>query len=117
VAPSPLPPAAPHRMLAAEHGVVPGLAGSGTVSLESANFPGYYLRHRNHEVWVERNDGSATFRADASFFRRAGLADSAAVSLESSNFAGRYIRHSSNLLYTQPVSTATDRADATFYLE
>lgn len=97
--------------------IVTGLNGGGTVSLESTNFPGYYLRHRNYEMWVERNDGSATFRADASFFRRAGLADSAAVSFESANFAGRYIRHSSNLLYVQPISTATDRADATYVLE
>ncbi|BCB82376.1 hypothetical protein GCM10022251_47950 [Phytohabitans flavus] len=97
--------------------IVTGLGGAGTVSLESANFPGYYLRHRNYEMWVERNDGSAIFRSDASFFRRAGLADAAGVSFESVNFAGRYIRHSSNLLYVQPVSTATDRADATYVLE
>jgi hypothetical protein len=97
--------------------IVTGLNGGGTVSLESTNFPGYYLRHRNYEMWVERNDGSAVFRADASFFRRAGLADAAAVSFESANFAGRYIRHSANLLYVQPVSTATDRADATYILE
>ncbi len=95
--------------------IVTGLNGGGSVSLESTNFPGYYLRHRNHEVWVERNDGSATFRADASFLRRAGLADAAGVSFESANFAGRYIRHSSNLLHTQPVSTAPDRADPTFH--
>jgi GH43 family beta-xylosidase len=97
--------------------IVTGLAGNGTVSLESANFPGYYLRHRNNEVWVDRNDGSALFRNDASFFRRAGLADAGGVSFEASNFAGRYIRQANFLLVTQPVSTATDRADATFHLE
>jgi GH43 family beta-xylosidase len=97
--------------------IVTGLAGGGTVSLESTNFPGYFLRHKNYEMWVERNDGSTVFRSDASFYRRVGLADAAAVSFESYNFAGRYIRHSSNLLYIQPVSTATDRADATYVLE
>jgi GH43 family beta-xylosidase len=97
--------------------IVTGLNGGGSVSLESTNFPGYYLRHYNFELRVERNDGSATFRADASFQRRAGLADAAGVSLESVNFPGRYIRHSANLLYVQAVSTATDRADATFHLE
>lgn len=96
--------------------IVPGLSGSG-VSLESTNFPGYYLRHRNFEMWVERNDGSAIFRADASFTQRAGLASSAAVSFESQNYPGRYLRHSSNLLYVQAVSDATGRADATFVLE
>ncbi|GIJ46032.1 hypothetical protein Val02_29180 [Virgisporangium aliadipatigenens] len=98
--------------------VVTGLSGSGTVSLESTNFPGYYLRHRNFEVWVEKSDGSAAFRADASFYRRAGLADSSGVSLESANYAGRYVRHvSGSLLYVQAVSDAAGRADATFYLD
>ncbi|MEJ3749401.1 family 43 glycosylhydrolase [Actinomycetes bacterium KLBMP 9797] len=97
--------------------IVTGLAGSGTVSLESTNFPGYYLRHRNYELYVERSDGSTQFRNDATFYRRAGLADSAAVSLESYNVAGRYVRHYNNLMYIQPVATATDRADATYFLE
>lgn len=97
--------------------IVPGLAGGETVSLESTNFPGYYLRHRNYEMWVERNDGSALFRADASFHRRAGLADAAGVSFESTNFPGRFIRHNQYDLNLQPVSTATDRADATYHLE
>ncbi|MFD5625191.1 family 43 glycosylhydrolase [Streptomyces sp. NPDC127072] len=98
--------------------VVTGLAGSGTVSLESANFPGHHLRHRNYELWVERNDGTAAFRSDASFLRRAGLADTATgVSFESYNFPGRYLRHYANLIQLQPVGTALDRQDATFYAE
>jgi GH43 family beta-xylosidase len=97
--------------------LVPGLAGSGTVSLESANFPGYYLRHKNFEVWLEKNDGSAQFASDATFHRRAGLADPAGLSYESYNYPGRYVRHWEYLLNVQAVSTATDRADATFYAE
>jgi hypothetical protein len=97
--------------------IVTGLAGAGTVSLESANFPGYYLRHRDQEVWLERDDGSTQFRNDASFYRRAGLANSADASFESYNFSGRYLRHYGYLLYVQPVSTATDRMDATYILE
>ncbi|WP_189879880.1 family 43 glycosylhydrolase [Streptomyces bluensis] len=97
--------------------VVTGLAGSGTVSLESANFPGSYLRHKNFEVWVEKDDGTAQFRGDASFTARAGLADSAGVSYESYNYPGRYIRHYDYLLGVQALSTATDRADATFYTQ
>ncbi|MFF7160469.1 family 43 glycosylhydrolase [Streptomyces sp. NPDC008086] len=97
--------------------VVTGLTGSGTVSLESANFPGYYLRHKNFEVWLEKNDGTAQFASDASFYKRAGLADSAGVSYESYNLAGRYVRHYEYLLQVQTPSTATDRADATFYAQ
>lgn len=98
--------------------VVPGLAGGGTVSLESTNFPGYYLRTRaNGEVWVDQNDGTAQFRTSASFYQRAGLSDAAGVSYESYATSGRYIRHYNYLLVTQPISTALDRADATFFLE
>ncbi|MEU5391530.1 family 43 glycosylhydrolase [Streptomyces tibetensis] len=97
--------------------VVAGLAGTGTVSLESANFPGYFLHHKNNEVWVEKNDGTSLFAADASFTARAGLSDSAGVSYESYNLPGRYIRHYNYLLYVQALSTTTDRADATFYTQ
>jgi len=97
--------------------VVNGLAGTGTVSLESVNFPGYYLRHRNFELWLDPHNGSTLFSSDASFYRRAGLANAAAVSLESYNYAGRYVRHFNNLFFVQPVSTTTDRADATFHQE
>ncbi|MFJ6675743.1 family 43 glycosylhydrolase [Actinosynnema sp. NPDC091369] len=97
--------------------VVTGLNGSGTVSLESTNFPGYYLRHRNYELWVERNDGSATFRADASFFRRAGLASGSGVSFESTNFPGQYIRHNGTYVNLTTTPDSVARADATFILE
>ncbi|MCD0443383.1 family 43 glycosylhydrolase [Glycomyces sp. A-F 0318] len=97
--------------------IVAGLAGSGTVSLESANYPGHYLRHRNYEIWVEQGDGSSLFRSDASFHRRDGLADAAGESFEASNFSGRYLRHVDGLVYLQTASTAAERAAATFHLE
>jgi GH43 family beta-xylosidase len=94
--------------------IVAGLGGAGTVSLESTNFPGYYLRHRDLAMWVERSDGSAAFRADASFFQRAGLADAAGVSFESQNLSGQYVRHESSRLVLRTVS---DTGAATFFLE
>ncbi|MGW1323689.1 family 43 glycosylhydrolase [Streptomyces antibioticus] len=97
--------------------VVTGPAGTGTVSLESANYPGYYLRHRNFEVWLERNDGTAAFAADAAFHRRTGLADTTGVSFESYNYPGRYVRHHDYFLYVQTPGTVTDRADATFHTQ
>jgi hypothetical protein len=97
--------------------IVAGLAGAGTVSLESTNFPGYYLRHRNQELWVERNDGSAVFRGDASFTRRAGLASGSGVSFESQNLPGQYVRHANGLLSLRTISDATGRSAATFILE
>lgn len=47
----------------------------GSVSLESSNYPGAFLRHRGLDLWVDFSDGSAAFRADASFWPRPPLAD------------------------------------------
>ncbi|MFD6662267.1 family 43 glycosylhydrolase [Micromonospora chalcea] len=97
--------------------IVPGLAGGGSVSLESTNFPGYFLRHRAFALYVERDDGSALFDNDASFQRRPGLAAAEALSLESQNYSGRYVRHRDGLLQLEAVNTSADRAAATFHLE
>ncbi|GIM97384.1 sigma-70 family RNA polymerase sigma factor [Paractinoplanes toevensis] len=48
-----------------------GIAGS--VSLESANYPGFFLRHVGTELWVDQYDGTDGFRADSSFLVRAPL--------------------------------------------
>ncbi|MEV1005695.1 family 43 glycosylhydrolase [Nonomuraea sp. NPDC050202] len=69
--------------------IVTGLAGSGTVSLESTSNPGYYLRNQNYEIWLDRNDGTTGFRNGASFTRRPGQSDSAAVTFESVSAPGR----------------------------
>ncbi|WP_165521756.1 family 43 glycosylhydrolase [Micromonospora zingiberis] len=97
--------------------IVAGLADPSAISLESTNYPGYYLRHRDHQVWVERNDGSNLFRQDATFGRRAGLADPAKVSLESMNFPGQYVRHRGGLLYLEAVADPAGWASATFALD
>jgi beta-glucanase (GH16 family) len=93
--------------------MVAGLAGGG-VSFQSRNFPELYLRHRNGEVWLDKNDGSAQFRGDATFNQRAGQADANATSFESWNFPGRYLRHRNSLLYVENLFTDLDRRDATF---
>jgi RNA polymerase sigma factor (sigma-70 family) len=46
---------------------------AGSVSLESANYPGYFLRHVSGELWVDKDDGTADFRADSSFLVRSPL--------------------------------------------
>jgi RNA polymerase sigma factor (sigma-70 family) len=40
---------------------------AGSVALESANFPGYFLRHIGLELWVDQYEHTAAFRADSSF--------------------------------------------------
>ena len=42
----------------------------GSVSLEASNYPGWFLRHQNSQLWVDLSDGSAAFLADSSFFVR-----------------------------------------------
>jgi hypothetical protein len=49
-------------------------AAADSVSLESSNYPGWFLHHRGDELWVDHSDGSAAFRAQSSFRTRAGLA-------------------------------------------
>ncbi|GIJ51432.1 hypothetical protein Val02_83180 [Virgisporangium aliadipatigenens] len=53
--------------------VRPGSA-DGSIALESANYPGYFLRRVRQELWVDRTDGSASFRADSAFVVRPPLA-------------------------------------------
>jgi hypothetical protein len=40
----------------------------GARSFESLNFPGYYIRHTNFELWIARADGTALFKKDATYF-------------------------------------------------
>ncbi|WSW80629.1 glycoside hydrolase family 43 protein [Streptomyces sp. NBC_00996] len=40
---------------------------SGSVRLESYNYPGYYLRHYNYQLRVDPADGTDLFRQDGSF--------------------------------------------------
>lgn len=94
--------------------LVPGLADSSAVSFQSVNYPTRYLRHYGYNLRLDANDGTSTFAADATFTRVAGLADSTWSSFRSYNNPTRYIRHSGYLLRIDPISTATERADATF---
>lgn len=99
--------------------MAPGLADPAGVSLESVNHPGHYLRHSAFEVRLERSDGTAAFRADATFHRTAGLADASWTSLRSHNHPAHYLRHSGFLLRIDPLgpsSAAGDRHDATFLI-
>jgi hypothetical protein len=97
--------------------LVPGLADPAGVSLQSVNLPGSYLRHSNYALRLDPNDNTATFRADATFYRTAGLADGAQASFRSYNFPDRYLRHSNYLLRIDPLgpgSALAARQDATF---
>jgi len=75
-----------------------GLANSSCVSFESRNFPGDFLRHFNFQLRRQPMDGSAIFRADATFCPQAGR-NGQGTSFASLNFPTRFIRHFNNTLY------------------
>ncbi|WP_240508372.1 AbfB domain-containing protein [Streptomyces ossamyceticus] len=41
--------------------------------LESVNYPGYFVRHRNFQLRIERYEHSGQFFADATFAMEKGL--------------------------------------------
>ncbi len=94
--------------------LVPGLADPAGVSFQSVSLPTRYLRHYNYALRLDVNDGTATFKGDATFYRVAGLADSAWSSFRSYNFPTRYLRHYDYVLRIDPISTSTEQQDATF---
>jgi hypothetical protein len=46
----------------------------GTVTLESSNYPGWFVHHRGSELWVDQTDNGTAFQTEASFRLRPALA-------------------------------------------
>jgi hypothetical protein len=69
-----------------------GLADRSSVSFESKNYPGSFLRHRHGAVYQEPNDGGEQFASDATFTATAGR-NGQGISLASCNFPARFLRH------------------------
>jgi hypothetical protein len=44
-----------------------GSAG-GSIALESKNYPTYYIHQRDGQLWLDKTDDTAAFRADSSFY-------------------------------------------------
>jgi len=75
-----------------------GLANPSCVSFESRNYPGDFLRHFDYQLLRQPMDGSATFRADATFCPQAGK-NGQGTSFASYNYPDRFIRHYGNTVY------------------
>ncbi|MFF9100962.1 glycoside hydrolase family 43 protein [Streptomyces rubrogriseus] len=91
-----------------------GLTGSGTVSFESVNYPGYFLRHVGSDLELARNDGTTDFAGSATFRRAPGLADAQWSSFQSYDAPDRYVRHYAYQLRLDAITTTLGREDATF---
>jgi len=77
----------------------PGLSGGGdkSVSFEIIGRPGYYLRHSSASIISNRDDGSESFRRDATFINRRALTETEGyVSFESTNTPLAFIRRDKN---------------------
>ncbi|BCJ54267.1 hypothetical protein Asp14428_57420 [Actinoplanes sp. NBRC 14428] len=80
-----------------------GAADARCVSFEAVNLPGFFLRHRNFELRLERFDGTPLFAADSTFCpasRGGGI-----YALRSVNYPDRYISRYQSSLYLAPIAT------------
>lgn len=97
--------------------VQPGLADPAAISIESVNFPGFYLRHQNNALILSADDGSADYAAEATWWIRPGVADSEWISLEAYNRPGYYTGRQFGVTALVAITDSTPeaaRADATF---
>jgi len=73
--------------------VVRSGAGNGSISFESKQNPGRFLRHRGYSMYEDQNDGSYLFKEDASFYEREPLWPTCGFSsYEFFNMPGFYLR-------------------------
>ncbi|MGW4458106.1 AbfB domain-containing protein [Streptomyces albidoflavus] len=105
----------------ATYKVVPGLGDENCYSLESRNYPGEYLRHRESRVRRDADDGTQLFKADATWCAVPG---EGGVRLSSLNMSGSYLRHYDSEVWLstpggkQPYDTLSNfTADTTWALE
>ena len=97
--------------------LVKGLWGDETVSFESTNSPGYYLRVKDGGLWIERGNTNAyEFRRDCSFKPHEDKFFSGYTSFESAYEPDTWIRQKDRRLYLESVSTYQDNNDASFLL-
>jgi alpha-L-arabinofuranosidase len=78
--------------------LVPGLADDSCYSFEAVNFPGYYLRHYNFQVVLNKSDGSPLFGQDATFCATTGH-NGQGVSWQAYAYEDHYLRHYSGNVY------------------
>jgi alpha-L-arabinofuranosidase len=78
--------------------LVPGLADGSCYSFEAVNFPGYYLRHYNFQVVLNKNDGSPLYADDATFCAMAGY-DGHGVSWQAYAYEDHYLRQYQGNVY------------------
>ena len=87
-----------------------GRATGGAVSLESKNYPGYFLRHANFVMGIAPNDGTALFSGDATFLPvnpNKAMNAGNTVNLEPSTQPGYRVLHANFLGYIGAVNATS----------
>jgi hypothetical protein len=79
----------------------PGLADPRCISLESVNFPGYFMRHHNFVLLLTPAGRSRSFAGDATFCAQA-VGPDADFRLRSHNFPDRYLTARRSVLSLSP---------------
>ncbi|MCA9836701.1 MAG: family 43 glycosylhydrolase [Trueperaceae bacterium] len=98
----------------------PGLADENAISIESINYPGYFLRQQQGQIFISSDDRSDSFNDEATWYLRPGLADADAVSLEAYALPGSYIGKRfgiTTLVKASDLKTELELEDATFFLK
>lgn len=93
----------------------------GFISLESINFPGFFLRHAGFRFFLNMEDRSTLFGEDSSFKIVRGInKDPKTISLVSSNYPDRFITvdRTTNAIWLVPVNSSIKNAldNASFIL-
>ncbi|MBP2325480.1 hypothetical protein JOF56_005865 [Kibdelosporangium banguiense] len=95
--------------------VLPGKADATCHSFESVARPEYYLRQQGLQVMIAPSDGTAQFKADATWCTKPGL--NATAALESLSRRGKLLRHHNNLVWAADSSGQNDFETPTGYAE
>ncbi|KAI9170710.1 Alpha-L-arabinofuranosidase B [Paramyrothecium foliicola] len=95
--------------------VEPGFSGEGSISLESTDRPGQYLRQSGGFLVLSANDESTAFKDEASFEQVAGLANKEGVSFKAGDAFVKVGK--GNELVVAAVDKNCDGSRATFFLE
>ena len=95
--------------------MVEGLAGPGTVSFKSVNYPDRFLRHSNCDMWLHKGSGTI-FGDSASFYVRSGLEGLGGISFEAYSNPNHFIRADGDRITLDKLDCCNNfRADSTFY--
>jgi hypothetical protein len=86
-----------------------GLADARCISLESVNFPGWFMRHQNFVLRLQPRDSSRLYEADTTFCPQAAGSDGDFL-LRSVNYPDRYLTASdTRVLLSRIPATAAQR--------